>query len=349
MADRQRKRFPFISAEAFVSTADKVALDNLQKMPVLPMLVRKINEWGWDSISYARNSAESIRCGTDQFPTLYALLQEACAIMDVPEPELYVRYNNTYNAYTAGMARTYIVLHSALIDDFTDEEILFILGHELGHIKCGHVLYHMVGLLLIPLLEEIGQLTLGLGKLAGMGLVMGFMEWMRQAEFSCDRAGALVCQDVEVALRTIMKLGAGSTRFNGEMNLDAFRAQAQDHMDNSGLKGVSKALLFLLYTWQLDHPQVVYREKGLDEWLREGSYGAILNGKYPMDMGGGSQMGPQVTCRKCGYVASAIVHYCPKCGDDLQAPPEVARKHCSHCNIDLPGNVSFCAHCGNRV
>jgi Zn-dependent protease with chaperone function len=349
MEERNRKRFPFISADAFVSPTDKLALDNIKSMPILPLLVRKLNEWAIDHIVHERDAAESIRCSEEQFPTLYALLKEACLIMDVPQPTLYVRYSNTYNAYTSGVAQTYIVLHSALINDFSDEEILFILGHELGHIKCGHVLYQMVARFLIPLLEEIGQMTLGLGKLAGIGLVMGFLEWMRQAEYSCDRAGALVLQDAESSLRTIMKLGGGSTRFDSEMNLDAFLQQSRDHADTSGLKGVSKTILFLLYTWQLDHPQVVYREKGLEEWLRTGNYGAILQGNYAMDMGGGSQMGPQVVCRKCGYTVSSVIRYCPKCGEDVQAPPQTQNKHCPHCNIDLPPDVRFCAHCGNRV
>src|SRR5262249_41850418 len=160
-----------ISAAAFVSDRDRAALSALQKTPMLPVLVRKFNEYAVDKIFYVRNSAESIRCGPSQFPTLYAMMREAASILDVPEPELYVKYSFEYNAYTAGVNKTFITLHSSLIDGFTDEELMFVIGHELGHIKCGHVLYQMMGRMLIPLLEVLGDVTLGVGRLAGVGLV----------------------------------------------------------------------------------------------------------------------------------------------------------------------------------
>lgn len=345
-----RQHFPYISSEAFVSETDKAALRNLQRMPLLPVLVRKFNEFAVDRIFYAQNSAESVRCGPEQFPTLHAMLREACATLDIPEPELYVQYSHAYNAYTAGVNRTFIVLHSALVEDFTDEELLFVIGHECGHIKCGHVLYSMMARILLPLLEAIGQATLGLGQLAGMGLVSGFFEWMRQAEFSCDRAGLLVCQDPKVAFTSIMKLGCGSSRFNGEMNVDAFLEQARQHSESAGAEGLTKALLFLMYNWQLDHPQVVYRAKGLDEWHRSGTYDAILRGEYARDATGGTQVGPRRNCPSCNTSVPANIRFCPQCGTSMDAAKATAAPaRCSGCQTPLAPGVKFCPTCGTPV
>jgi Zn-dependent protease with chaperone function len=275
-----------MSPEGFVSPTDRAALQNLQRLPGLPLVLRKFNELALDRMLYAQNSAESVRCGPRQFPTLHHLLREACSVLDMPEPELYVRYSEHYNAYTAGVNRTFITLHSALLDGLTDEELLYVLGHELGHIKCGHVLYSMLARFLIPLLDALGQATLGVGRLAGMGLVSAFYEWMRQAEFTCDRAGLLTCQRPRTAFTTTMKLGCGSSRFDQEMNVDAFLEQARSHAETNGLDGAAKALMFLLYTWQLDHPQVVFRAKQLDDWIRGGAYERILSGDYVRNGGG---------------------------------------------------------------
>jgi Zn-dependent protease with chaperone function len=133
---------------------------------------------------------------------------------------------------------------------------------------------------LIPLLDTLGQATLGMGKVAGIGLVSAFSEWMRQAEFSCDRAGLLVCQDARVAMTAIMKLGGGGTRFDSELNVDAFLEQARQHADSSRTEGIAKALLFLLYNWQISHPQVVFRAKELDRWVEGGAYERVLGGEY---------------------------------------------------------------------
>jgi Zn-dependent protease with chaperone function/RNA polymerase subunit RPABC4/transcription elongation factor Spt4 len=350
-----RIRFPLISSEAFVAQTDKAALQNLQKLPLLPMLMRKFNEFAVDRVFYAQNSAESVRCGPKQFPTLYEMMRESCAILHIPEPELYVRYDHVYNAYTAGVNRTFITLHSALVEDFTDDEILYIIGHETGHIKCGHVLYNMLGRMLLPLLEALGQVTLGLGQLAGIGVVSAFFEWMRQAEYSCDRAGMLVCQDPRVAFTATMKLGAGSTRFDHEMDVDTFLEQARQHADSAGAEGLTKALLFVMYNWQLTHPQVVYRAKGLDEWHRSGAYDTIMSGQYIRDATGGSQLGSQIRCPQCKTMLSATVQHCPQCGYNVgagQPAPTAATgatKNCMTCHATIPAGVNFCPHCGQRA
>ena len=89
----------------------------------------------------------------------------------------------------------------------------------------------------------IGSVTLGIGQLAGIGLVSGFYEWIRQAEFSADRAGLLVCQDARVACTAIMKLGGGGTRLDGEMSVDLFLEQARQHTESAPAEGIAKALL----------------------------------------------------------------------------------------------------------
>lgn len=249
-------------------------------MPLLPQLMRKFNEVAGDRIAYLQNSAASVRCGPRQLPTLYRLMQEACTILDVPEPELYLQRGPLDQTHTAGVGRPFIVLSSELVERFTDEELLFVIGHELGHIKCRHVLYQMVGRMLLPLLEAVGSVTLGMGQLAGMGLVSGFYEWLRQAEFSSDRAGLLVCQDARVAFTAIMKLGGGGTRLDSEMSVDQFLEQARHHAESAPAEGIAKALLFFLYNWQLTHPQVVFRARELDQWAQSGEYERILGGQY---------------------------------------------------------------------
>jgi Zn-dependent protease with chaperone function len=324
-----RTRLLQIAPEAFVSETDRLALQNLQKLPLLPLLIRKFNEYAVDNLFYVTNSAESVRCGPNQYRTLHDLLREACAVLDVPEPELYVHYSPYQNAYTAGVQRPFIVLQSALIDSHTDEELLFILGHELGHIKCGHVLYQMLAFFLLPLLEELGRVTMGVGRLAGMGLVLGFFEWLRQAEFTADRAGLLVCQDRDVAFRSLVKLGAGGSRLDHELNIEAFLEQARQHSEGQGLQAAAKVLLFLLYNRYLTHPQIVYRGKGLDEWIGAGAYERILGGDYPREQPkpepspapapAAMEPAPEpvltpVWCAKCGRELAAAMKFCPECG-----------------------------------
>jgi len=336
-----RIRFPHLAAEAFISETDQIALNNLQRVPLLPLVLRKFHEHAVDHVLYAFNSSESVRCSPRQFPTLYGFLREGCEILDLPEPELYVRYSPRYNAYTAGIQRTFVVLESSLVNDFTDEELRYVIGHELGHIKCAHVLYQMVGRMLLQLIELLGRSTLGLGQVASLALVSAFLEWMRQAEISCDRAGLLVCQNPQAAFSAIMKLGCGSTRFDGEMNVEAFQEQARNHSESTGADGMGRALLFLLYSWYLDHPQVVYRAKALDEWHRGGIYTRILRGDYVRR----PDAGKRTRCPKCGQAISAGVPFCAGCGADLR-DAQPATTSCAQCSENIPAGILFCIACG---
>lgn len=334
-----------LDVEAFVSPLDQKALANLQRLPLLPILIRKFNEMAVDEIWYAMNSSETVRCGPRQFRTLYGLMREACSILHVPEPELYVRYDSRVNAMTAGVGRPFVVVHSALIEGFTDEEILYILGHEIGHIKCGHVLYQMLAMTLLLVVRVLGQSGLAVGQLATLGLAAAFYEWLRNAEFSADRAGLLVCQDPKVAYTATMKLGCGHTRFSHEMDLEVFMEQAREHAKEPGSDSLGKALLFLLQGWQHNHPQVVYRAKGLEDWVASGAFAQILAGEYPRDEIGRHQMGRRVTCPICATVVSASVTVCPRCGKNLRGHAG-APTHCGACRADLPHAARYCMTCG---
>ncbi len=82
--------------------------------------------------------ASSVRVTDRQFPRVYALHLEACRLLDMPYvPEVFVSPSPFLNAGAVGMDKPFITLNSATVDLLTDDELLAIIGHELGHIKSG--------------------------------------------------------------------------------------------------------------------------------------------------------------------------------------------------------------------
>lgn len=275
-----RVKFSGISAEAFVSEGDRRALAALKKIPLLPTVVSKFYEIGADRWMYCWNMSMSVRCGPKQFKTLYEILRESCAVLDMPEPELYVSSNPFPNAFAGGVERPYITLRSSIVDTMTDEQLYHLIGHELGHIKAGHVLYFSVARILAPLLELLGRRTFGLGDVASIGLMIALSEWSRQAEISADRAGLLVAQSLETSIDANMALTAGPTRLRDEMNRDAFMDQCRAYQDMNFGDTMGKMLLWLLWNWQASHPMPVHRTQQLERWYLAGDYQRILSGEY---------------------------------------------------------------------
>jgi Zn-dependent protease with chaperone function len=276
----ERKRFDGITADAFVTEADRRALKALERVPLLPAVLRKFHDLGADRWFYCMNMANAVRCGPKQYHTLYGMFQESCAIMDMPEPELYVANNPFPNAFAGGVERPFITVRSSMIDTLTDDGLFHLIGHELGHVKSGHMLYHTVGRILVPLIQSLGRRLPILGDAAAIGLVFAFYEWMRQSEISCDRAGLIVSQNLEVSLGAMLNLAAGPNRMSDEMSLETFMEQARTYKESPGLDQLGKIFLYFTSTWAFTHPQPVHRAQLLEKWHEKGYYDRILRGHY---------------------------------------------------------------------
>ena len=276
----ERKKLPGISKDAFVCDGDRVALESLKKLPILPKLIQKFHELGLDRWRYCQNMAYSVRCGPNQYATLHRILTECCEILDMPEPELYVSSHPMPNAFAGGVERPYITLRSSIIDTMTDEELYHLIGHELGHIKAGHVLYFSVFQVAWALLEMISARTIIVGDAVSIGVVMAFYEWSRQAEVTADRAGLLCSQEFNLSAHANLSLCAGPNRLSHEQSIDAFMEQSRAYQDMSLSDSVGKVLLYLFNGFGGTHPMPVHRTKELEKWVQNGTYDQIMKGHY---------------------------------------------------------------------
>ncbi len=265
---RQLRVFPGLEARHFQHPADLTATEALRAIPGLDLLVAKLMEYGIERVLYLQNIAGSVRVTPKMFGRLHRSLKWGCKILDIEEPELYVTLNPVPNAFTYGNTRPFIVMTSGLIDMLSDEERFFVLAHELGHIKANHVLYTVLARNVATVMALVSQMTLGLGRLLGMGFELALHEWYRRSELTADRAALLCVQDLNPGIQTFMKLAGGATRLYAEMDQEEFLRQirAYEESDASSLNQVYKALI----TAFRDHPFPILRAKELDAWHSTG-------------------------------------------------------------------------------
>ena len=272
---KKRKLRPLsgLVVDEFRHPNDARATEALKKVPGLDKVLAKILEYGLERLYYVDNVASNLRVTPQMFGRMHRSLTWACKIIDVPEPEMYVTVDPVPNAFTYGHTKPFITLTSGLIDMMSDEELFFVIAHEVGHIKAGHVLYGTMARNIAAVVTLLGQATLGFGALLGQGLVIALYEWYRCAELTADRAALLCVQDIEPAYATFMKLAGGTTRLAAEMDRDEFLRQirAYEDVDRSSL---DKAYKILLTLWRT-HPFAMQRAKELETWFTEG-YGELL-------------------------------------------------------------------------
>lgn len=266
-----------LKADQFRHPLDLEATTSLKQVPGLDLVVRNLLGPVAEQFFYLENISAGILVGTQQLPHLHKLLLEACQILDLEPPQLYVRQHPAPNAYTFAMRgkQPFIVLHTSLIDLLTPEEIQAVIAHELGHLKCEHSVY----LTPVNILVLAANLIPNWGTLIAQSLQAQLLEWVRCAEFTCDRAALLATQEPKVVMSVLMKLAGGSPTIGPQLNLEAFVAQARAYDDIS--KNELGELLKQSQTAQLTHPVPVLRAREIDRWASSQEYLALLQQNSP--------------------------------------------------------------------
>lgn len=261
-----------LRADEFRHPLDFEATNSLKQLPGLDLIVRQLLGTLGEQFFYLENIASSVLVNEQQLPELHQSLLEACQILDLEVPQLYIRQNPIPNAYTFAMRgkQPFIVLHTSLISMLTPAEIQAVMAHELGHLKCEHGVYLTLANLI---LLAAGQLP-NLGGLIAQGLQSQILQWLRCAEFSCDRAALLATQDPRIVSSVLMKLAGGSPNLAWELNLDAFLAQAKtyDIISESDLGRIFKEA----QSAQLTHPLPVLRAREIQRWASSKEYESVL-------------------------------------------------------------------------
>ena len=172
----------------------------------------------------AQQLGNSIRVNEHQLPEVYKLVQKCSLRLSLKkQPYVYVTQNPNMNAYTMGFKHPYIiVLNSGLIENLNQDELSFVIGHEMGHIKFLHAF-------LMSLLYPIGK------NLVFVDFLVGF--WGRKTEYTADRCGLICVDDRESALRALLKVSTGS-KAGKIIDLEYLSTQLQDlkahSIDRSG-------------------------------------------------------------------------------------------------------------------
>lgn len=269
-----------LRAHSFEHPLDASALRNLRSIPGAGAVV-KIIQKHFDESSIKHNlMASTVRCGEGQFPELCSLVNLTSARLGHEESVTpYVSSYPFVNAYTGSGQGAYIVFTSEIFSQFNDEQLRFIIGHELGHVLSEHALYRRVAR---HLLESGLSMLPGLARYGSLPLRMALFKWLRCSELSADRAGLLACRNLKTALESLFITACGNNTglsARATLSLPAFIAQAKDLSEQNGQNFIP-SLLNAYATHTHSHPMTAWRVLELIDWVEHGNYLNILANDY---------------------------------------------------------------------
>lgn len=250
---------------------DQKALATLENTPGLSLAGKFITKNMIERVYSVQYTGSHLKVTPDNYPQIYDYLKYACKILDVQKvPELYIEWGYNINACTVGAENPIIVINSGLIDLCDDDEIMFVIGHEVGHVKSNHMLYHMMAQVINFIIDQIP-----FGSIAAAPLQYALYYWDRMSEFTADRAGLLCCQKPTVAIKSLIKMAGLPYSQYDNIDVESFIQQAKDFkmLDFEGINKVIKLISIADST----HPWTVMRGAQLIEWLNEGEAKRILN------------------------------------------------------------------------
>jgi Zn-dependent protease with chaperone function len=274
MQERLRRSFPDIDPRAWEHPADRAALGVLRQAGDLSRMGELLVGLTQERQMRLWHLGSAVRVSERQLRHLHDLSVDVCGILDVnPVPELFVMQQPLLNAGALGAKNPFIVLTSAAVSGLSDAETRAMIGHELGHIKSGHVTLKTILALLMRL--AAGAVGGAVPELVLRGLLIALMEWDRKSELSADRAGLLACQDLQAAQNLLLRTAGGTLE---GLDVEAFLSQAEEYEKSPD---IVDSVYKLLQQAGQSHPMTAVRARELGTWADQGAYRSILEGTYP--------------------------------------------------------------------
>lgn len=271
-----------LKSEDYEHSLDRAAFKALKETPGIDKVFDIIKGFNIEKPEMTRQIGSSFKVTENNIPDVYKAVKYACEILDVRSiPQIYIA-DIGLNAQTMGGNSHILVLGSACLSLCTYDELLYIIGHELGHIKSEHYLYQKVVRTVTLLLSNnmvkmavssnpiVGTLI----SLVSSAILLALLEWDRKSELTADRAGLLVCQNPDAVYTAMTKIMGFPMKYYDKISKDYILEQASEFGEtDTGNKNLLSTILNLGST----HPWMVSRAKEIERWVNGGNYNMILN------------------------------------------------------------------------
>lgn len=277
---------------------DKAALKTMKALPGFDTVVNFFLNWTYVKWHVVELQGSNFQVTRESCPELYDLVHDVADTLDVrPIPRFYTQWGYNINGYTTGYKEdTLLVLNSGTVDLLEEDELRYVVGHEMGHIKSGHVIYHMMGEMFN---DAIGQIPVV--STLTTPIYYALMYWIRMSEFTSDRAGLLACQNIDAAVSAIIKMSGLPIKYFENMSHEAFIKQAKEFRES--FSGFTDKAIKTMSIASSTHPWTVLRAAELISWYESDEYQRIIDGQTSK------------VCPECGLQIPFDAKVCPFCGN----------------------------------
>lgn len=226
--------------------------------------------------------------GQPEFQDVLVQVEDCAKILNIAvPPRVFVKQGDGVNAYVTGFDEPHVlVLTTGLLEKYKKfpDQLRFVIGHELGHIKCEHVEAHNLVSALVHLIGGRDGESLR-ARLLVPALCLELLHWSRASEISADRAGLLCVGKVRAdgaycihtAEQALMRLLHATDR---QVDADVFLDIDEKLEDENSVAH----LLTQIYGLGRSHPFIEHRIRELRTWSQTPEFAALYRrGRTPSE------------------------------------------------------------------
>lgn len=172
----------------------------------------------WRDVARNELLGTAVKVSDQQYPRVYEAAKAAGAALHVRVPVVFAAPNTSIKVKVLGTEDApHLIVNLDLAEKLDDTELVAAIGHELGHIQNGHILYATA-------LHYLTGSAAFFVRWVVQPAIMTLQAWSRRAEMTCDRAALLAVRDLDKTLGAMVKLELGldkGSAFNAEEYLKA--------------------------------------------------------------------------------------------------------------------------------
>lgn len=248
--------------EEIMHPEDASAIAQMNSIPGFKTVSQRIIGEFSEKYAEIEFTGEGVSVTPHSMPRLYRLLVEATNRLGICEiPKMSTDWAYHISSFSVGEKNFRIVLQSGAVDLLTDDELLFLIGHELGHWISGHKPYHM-------LTEALFYPSFNTTEWQVLLTAIKFtlLNWYRISDYTADRYGLLCCKDAKYALCAMIKMAGLPKKEYDNINCLAFLKQAKDFEEQHS--GTIDQLVKFMSITSATMPWMVKRASVLTNWYQ---------------------------------------------------------------------------------
>ena len=206
----------------------------------------------------------SFKLGKDLLPELYKPFMDVCKALNFSEPvEFYISNAPDFNASASSSQEEgephLVNFNSGLVNALDEDELRFVIGHELGHIISKNIDIKEIIEFVFPNYQGIPLLLYN--KIA---------LWDKLSELTADRYGLIACGDPNKCVSAFFKMSSGLSLNRFNLNFETFLAENEKLLESFKKENTINVA---------SHPMNPIRIKALQHFSKSALYKSIEENK----------------------------------------------------------------------